>query len=213
MDPKYTDDVLSQTLFPKVEMATPSTNKRMPNFAYIRKELLRNGVNKKLLWTEYLEECRQTGDEPLMYSQFCYQIQKDEQKHRATMHINHKPGEQVEVDWAGDPAHVIDPDTGEITNAYLFVGIMTYRQYPYVEAPIDEKQSAWITAHVHMYEYFGGVAKILGPDNGKTAVDHNHGWKDQRIIAIYKEMAEYHAPPPRKKRGPNAEGNIGTIST
>ncbi|WP_367931977.1 hypothetical protein [Enterocloster citroniae] len=50
----------------------------MPNFAYIRKELLRNGVNKKLLWTEYLEECRQTGDEPLMYSQFCYQIQKDE---------------------------------------------------------------------------------------------------------------------------------------
>lgn len=116
MDPKYTDDVLSQTLFPKVEMATPSTNKRMPNFAYIRKELLRNGVNKKLLWTEYLEECRQTGDEPLMYSQFCYQIQKDEQKHRATMHINHKPGEQVEVDWAGDPAHVIDPDTGEITN-------------------------------------------------------------------------------------------------
>ena len=201
MDPKYTDDVLSQTLFPKVEMATPSTNKRMPNFAYIRKELLRNGVNKKLLWTEYLEECRQTGDEPLMYSQFCYQIQKDEQKHRATMHINHKPGEQVEVDWAGDPAHVIDPDTGEITNAYLFVGIMTYRQYPYVEAPIDEKQSAWITAHVHMYEYFGGVAKILGPDNGKTAVDHNHGWKDQRIIAIYKEMAEYHAPPLPAKKG------------
>ena len=93
------------------------------------------------------------------------------------------------------------PDTGEITNAYLFVGIMTYRQYPYVEAPIDEKQSAWITAHVHMYEYFGGVAKILGPDNGKTAVDHNHGWKDQRIIAIYKEMAEYHAPPPPQKKG------------
>lgn len=66
-----------------------------------------------------------------------------------------------------------------------------------------------------MYEYFGGVAKILGPDNGKTAIDHNHGWKDQRIIAIYKEMAEHYDPPPHpKKRGvPNAEGNIGTIST
>ena len=42
----------------------------MPDFNYIQKELLRNGANKKLLWTEYLEECRQSGDEPLMYSQF-----------------------------------------------------------------------------------------------------------------------------------------------
>lgn len=55
--------------------------------------------------------------ETLMYSQFCYYIQKDEEKRRATMHINRKPGEQVEVDWAGDPAKIIDPDTGEITNA------------------------------------------------------------------------------------------------
>ena len=52
-----------------------------------------------------------------MYSQFCYYIQKDEEKRRATMHIPRKPGEQIEVDWAGDPAHIIDPDTGEITDA------------------------------------------------------------------------------------------------
>ena len=38
----------------------------MPDFDYIRKELMRNGVNKKLLWTEYLEECRLAGDEALM---------------------------------------------------------------------------------------------------------------------------------------------------
>ena len=76
----------------------------MPDYAHIRKEHLRNGVNKKLLWTEYLEECCLSGGEPLMYSQFCYYIQQDEQKRRATMHINRKPAEQVEVDWAGDPA-------------------------------------------------------------------------------------------------------------
>ena len=57
------------------------------------------------------------GEGPLMYSHFCYYIQKDEEKRRATMHIHRKPGEQVEVDWAGDPAHIIDPDTGEITEA------------------------------------------------------------------------------------------------
>lgn len=52
-----------------------------------------------------------------MYSQFCHYIQQDEEKRRATMRIPRKPGEQVEVDWAGDPAQIIDPDTGEITKA------------------------------------------------------------------------------------------------
>ena len=43
-----------------------------------------------------------------------------------------------------------------------------------------------------MYEYFGGVAKILVPDNCRTAVDHNKSWKDQRINAVYQEMAEHY---------------------
>lgn len=99
--------------------------------------------------------------EHFVYSQFCYYIQQDEQKRRATMHINRKPAEQVEVDWAGDPAHITDPDTGEILDAHIFVGVMTYSQYPYVEAFMDEKQPSWIAAHVHMYEYFCDTAKVL----------------------------------------------------
>lgn len=105
--------------------------------------------------------------------------------------INRKPGEQIEVDWAGDPAQITDPDTGEIIPAFLFVGVMTYSQYPYVEAFIDEKQRAWITAHVHMYEYFGGVTRILVPDNTKTAVIHNNDWYNQELNTIYHEMAEH----------------------
>lgn len=162
LDESMTDEVLEKLLFPKDKSAM---NKRMPNYAYIRKELLRNGVSKKLLWSEYCEDCRMAGEEPLMYSQFCYCIQKDEEKRRATMHINRKLSEQVEGDWAGDPAYITDPDTGEITEAWLFVGVMTYSQYTYVEAFINEQQKAWITAHIHMYEFFGGVAKILVPDN------------------------------------------------
>ena len=95
-----------------------------------------------------------------MYSQFCYHIQQDEQKHRATMHIKRKPAEQIEVDWAGNPAMIIDPDTGEIIKAHIFVGVMTYSQYTYVEAFLDMKQRSWIKAHIHMYEYFGGVATV-----------------------------------------------------
>ena len=102
-----------------------------------------------------MEECRANGDEPLMYSQFYYHIQQDEQKHRATMHINRKPGEQVEVDWAGDPAMIIDPDTGEIIKAYIFVGVMTYSQYAYVEAFLDMKQRSWIVVVKHFCNICG----------------------------------------------------------
>ena len=50
------------------------------------------------------------------------------------MHIPRKPGEQIEVDWAGDPAHIIDPDTGEITDAWIFVGVLTYSQYAFCKS-------------------------------------------------------------------------------
>ena len=212
-----TDATLAELFFPKKKKSI--SLKRQPDYDYIRKELLKNGVSKKLLWNEYLEECQQSGDSPLMYSQFCHYIYQDEQKRRATMHINRKPGEQVEVDWAGDTASIIDPDTGEITDAHIFVGVMTYSQYTYVEAFINEKQQSWITAHIHMYDFYGGVAKILVPDNCKTAVIHNRGWYNQKLNTVYHEMAEHYGTAiiPARVRTPkdkaSVEGAVGNIST
>ncbi len=217
LDANQTDAVLAELLFPPSKPKV--SNKRMPDYDYVHKELMRNGVNKKLLWMEYLEECQQANQEALMYSQFCYYIQQDEVKRRATMHISRKPAEQVEVDWAGDPAHLIDRINGEVIKAYVFVGVMTYSQYAYAEAFLNEKQESWITAHNHMYSYFGGVAKILVPDNCKTAVVHNRRWDDQRINETYREMAEHYGTaiiPARvraPKDKPNAEGSVRNIST
>jgi hypothetical protein len=72
-----TDAVLANLFFSSADSQSDDRKKRMPDFHHIRKELLRNGVSKKLLWTEYMEECRLNGEEPLMYSQFCYYIQQD----------------------------------------------------------------------------------------------------------------------------------------
>ena len=218
LDESYTDAELQRVMFPKAPSST--STKRMPDYDYIRKELLRNGVNKKLLWTEYLEDCKTAGDDPLMYSQFCYHIQQNEQKRNATMHLPRKPGEQIEVDWAGDPAEIIDPYTGEITKAWIFVGVMTYSQYAFVEAFINEKERAWITAHVHMYEFFGGVTPILVPDNAPTATNRKQSDKYEPVlIQSYQELAQHYNTaiiPARvrtPKDKPNAEGNVGHVST
>lgn len=213
-----TDADLAQQMFPK-DTSIKST-RRMPNFDYIRKELLRNGVNKKLLWTEYLEECRLNGEVALMYSGFCHYIQQNEQKERATMHIPRKPGQQIEVDWAGDSARIIDPHTGEIIEAWLFIGVLTYSQYAFVEAFINEQQKSWIAAHVHMFEFFGGVTPILVSDNASTATNRKQSDKYEPVlIRSYEEMAQHYntAIIPARVRAPkdkpNVEGNVGHVST
>ena len=185
-----TDEKLEAIMFPR--STEPTSTKRMPDFEYIRKELLRNGVNKKLLWTEYLEKCRREGTEALMYSQFCYYIQQDEQKRRATMHIPRKPGQQAEVDWAGDTAYVVDRSTGEAVKAYIFVAAMSYSTYAFAEAFPDMKQASWIKANVHMLEYFGGVPRMIIPDNTSTAVNRNGIRKEREINQSYQEFAEHY---------------------
>ena len=81
LDFDMTDGSLGELLFPSKKSVT---DRRLPDYNYVRKELLRNGVTKKLLWIEYCEDCQQTGETPLMYSQFCEYIHRDEQKRRAT---------------------------------------------------------------------------------------------------------------------------------
>ena len=66
LDESMTDVELQRLMFSKD--SSVSQNKRMPDYDYIHKELLRNGVSKKLLWTEYMEDCRANGDEPLLGS-------------------------------------------------------------------------------------------------------------------------------------------------
>ena len=98
LSPEQTDADLEKLFFPKESV---QSQRRYPDVEYIHKELMRSGVTLKLLWYEYCEECRQNNEIPLMYSQFCYHYQKYSEKKRASMHIPRKPGEQIEVDWAG----------------------------------------------------------------------------------------------------------------
>ena len=212
-----TNDDLAKIFFtPAKETAT---SRPMPDLEHIHKELKRNGVNKKLLWREYIEHCRLSKQQPLMYSQFCYYIQQDEEKRQATMHIPRKPGERIEVDWAGDPAYITDRVTGEKIKAWVFVAVLPYSQYTFVEAFTDQKQKSWLRAHIDMYAFFGGVSKLLVPDNCKTAVIHNNNWYTPKLNTSYHELAAHYDTEiiPARVRKPkdksSAEGNVGHIST
>lgn len=161
------DRKLSELLFPSSK-AKPEF--KMPDYAYVEKELRRNGVTFNQLWLEYVEHCRQNGELPYQLTQFKKHYYDYAAKNNATMHLNHKPGEILQVDWAGTTAQVIDTDTGEAIPAYVFVAVLPYSGYAYVEAFFSMNEECWITAHVNTFKYFGGVTRIIQCDNLKTGV-------------------------------------------
>lgn len=213
-----TEEELGLLLFPEKQESTTS-KRRVPDYEKIAKELNRNGVTLKLLWMEYCEECRQAKQKPFMYSQFCYYFQQYAEKERATMHIPRKPGDSIQVDWAGDKMYLVDRDTGDTIPAYLFVGVLPYSMYAYAEACLCMDMENWINVHVNMFRYFGGSAIMLVPDNLKTGVDHNHDWFTPQINRTYRELAEHYntAVVPARVRKPKdkggAEGTVGVVST
>lgn len=215
LEKDLTDGELRQRLF--AEVAQPPTRKH-PDYEYIHKEMAKSGVTLSLLWNEYCENCRLSQEILLMYSQFCHHYQMYTQKTNATMRIQRKPGEQLEVDWAGQTAYVIDRETGEIITMYVFVGVLAYSQYAYVEAFTSQDQESWITAHINMYHFFGGSTRVLIPDNLKTGVEKASGHSPV-INKIYHEMAEHYntavipARVRKPKDKPSVEGAVGVVST
>ena len=83
-----------------------------PDFPYIHKELLKSGVTLKLLWQEYVNTCRDAGRPPYGYSQYCKLSQDYVAQNKLTMHIQHKPGDKLMVDWAGTTLQLYDKVTG-----------------------------------------------------------------------------------------------------
>lgn len=126
-----------------------------------------------------------------MYTQFCLYYRKHVQSTKAVMHINRKPGDQIEVDWAGKTLKMINNETGEIQDVYLFVGVLSYSLYSFVVAKVSMDLDNWIEAHVNMYRYFGGVTRLLVPDNLKTGVTKIED-RIPQINKTYQEMAEHY---------------------
>lgn len=154
----WSNKELSEKLFPPNMV---KTSYKMPDYEYVHREMAKSGVTLSLLWVEYCDQCREAEEIPYKSTQFNKYYSDYVRKTKATMHLNHKPGEVMEVDWAGQNAFIVDTDTGELIKAYVFVAVLPYSGYAYVEAFFSQDQECWTTAHVNAYQYFGGVSRIL----------------------------------------------------
>ena len=191
----------------------------LPDYDDVHRELQRVGVTLKLLWQEYVDDCQIKQELPVGYTKFCQDYQKYIDKYRLTNHLKHKPGVTAQVDWSGSRMQIIDTTTGEVIPVYLFVGVLPYSQYTYVEATLDMKSDTWLKCHVNMFEFFGGTAIRLICDNFKTGVIKHPKEGDIILNEQYVALASHyviaimptHVRKPKQKAA--VEGAVGDIAT
>lgn len=161
-------DEVYDLLFPDQAQAKAATANI--EIDYVHSELQKTGVTLKLLHEEYCDQARSEGLAAKSYTSFCRDYSEYVIARNVTNHLEHKPGQVMEVDWNGASMRLENPTTLERTKVYLFVACLPYSQYSYVEATLDMKQNTWLKCHVNAYEFFGGVPVRTVCDNLKTGV-------------------------------------------
>ena len=103
----------------------------------------------------------------------------------------HRAGEKLFVDYAGQHAQVVDPATGGVREAEVFVAVLGASSYAYCEASWSQALPDWIASHVRALEHFGGCPEILVPDNLKAAVTRAHLYEPD-LNPTYMEFARHY---------------------
>ena len=137
-----------------------------PYFPKMEKELKKRGVTRHILWERYIA-MHPDGYKP---SQFKYHYQQWLKRSKPVMHIEHIAGDKMYIDYAGEKLHLVNKDTGEITEVEVFVSVLGASQLTYVEATLSQCKEDFISCCEHALAYYGGVPMAIVPDNLKSAV-------------------------------------------
>jgi transposase len=135
-------------------------------FPYIQQELGKTGVDRQVLYQEY----KMANPDGYSYNHFCRQYRLWCTAKDVAGVMDHKAGDKIFIDFAGKKLQITDSNTGEVKSVEVFVGILGFSQFTYVEATVSQKKDAFINAVENMLHYIGGVPAAIVPDNLKSAV-------------------------------------------
>jgi len=180
---------LERRLFPRPLAPIERTSLPPLDFVSLRRELTTHKhVTLQLLWEEY----RQVHPAGYRYSWFCQLYRDWLGKQDIVLRQQHRAGEKLFVDHAGDTIAVTNPQTGEIMPAYLFVAVLGASNYTYAEATLSRDLPNWIGSHVRAFEFFEACPEIVVPDNWKAGVTRACRYEPD-LNRTYSEMAQHYA--------------------
>jgi transposase len=180
------EEELYRKLYPEREKAK-RTERPQPDWEKVHQEMARQGVTLQLLWQEY----REKYPDGYGRSQFCEHYQRWNQTRTTSMRMPHKGGEVLEVDYAGMTLPITNPQTGEVSQAVVFVASLPASSYVYAEVQPSQELQNWLNGHVRAFAFFGGVPKIVRPDNLKSGVKKPNYYEPD-LNPSYQELAEHY---------------------
>lgn len=157
-------------------------------FPKMDKELKRKGVTRQLVWEDYIGN----NPEGFKLSQFKHYYTLWKAQVNPTMRMEHKAGDKMYVDFAGDKLSIVDKETGEERPVEVFVSILGASQLTYVEAVLSQKKEDFIGACEAALHYYGGVPSAIVPDNLKSAVIKSSKY-EPTINETFSDFAEHYS--------------------
>ncbi|WP_440998236.1 IS21 family transposase [Arhodomonas sp. SL1] len=179
------DRELERRLYPT--SGQRSAERGEPDWAVVDAELGRKGVTRRQLWLEYREAHPQGFD----YSWFCQHLAAYRVRREPSMRQHHTPGEVLFVDYAGQTVAITDPGDGGVDAAAVFVAILGASQAIYTELTASQSSADWLASHRRALTYYGGVPRVVVPDNLKAAVTRAQRYDPQLNIA-YADLAQHY---------------------
>jgi len=180
------ETTLERKLYPPAPRL-PTAGRVQPDWVFIHRELRRKGVTLTLLWHEY----RAAQPDGFGYSWFCEHYAAWAGKLDVVMRQEHRAGEKLFVDYAGQTAEVVDRRTGEIRQAQVFVAVLGASNYTYAEATWTQRLPDWIGSHVRAFAFFGGVPELVVPDNLRSGVAKAHRYEPD-LNPTYQDLASHY---------------------
>lgn len=156
-------------------------------YPYMEKELKRTGVTRAQLWQEYNQKHR----DGYRLSQFKEYYNRWSKKVNPAMHMEHKAGDKMYIDYAGKKLQIVDKESGECKDVEFYVAILGASQYTYAEASMSQKKEDFIKSTENALLFYKGVPAAIVPDNLKSAVTKSNRYEPQ-INKDFKDFAEHY---------------------
>jgi len=196
------EEAMETLLYPEEKIPT----RPLPEMKHVRAELSKKGVTLMLLWQEYASD---NPDDHYSYSQFARRYAEWTSRLDVSMRQIHKAGEKLFSDFAGQTLPIVDPATGEISQAHLFVASMGFSNYTHAEAFPSEQLPCWVAGHMNAFANFGAAPHIIVCDNPKAIVTKADRYEPE-LNRTFEDMAEHYrcAIIPARVRTPKDKAKV-----
>ena len=202
---KMDEEKCYELLFPEKRLPNTHKERPLPDVAYIHKEIAKKAVTFELLWMEYKEQ-HPDGYGLSQFKEYYYQFKN---KIDPTMRQTYIPGHQMFVDYSGLTVPYHDSLTGEVFKSQIFVSVLGHSGCVFVHATPSQKQEYFIKSHILCFEFYEGTAKVMVPDNLKSAII-SHTKKGIIVNESYAELCRHYgcAVEPARPKKPQDKGIV-----